>query len=585
MKKIIEELKERKIWRTLIAYPGVSFVLLQAVEFFINNYDLDARYLSATFIACVAFLPVALIWNWYHGETGHQDFRKAEIGAYGLFTMVAISLVAWFWLTTERAASPMASTAEPVRSIAVMPFLNPGEDAGVQYLCDGIAESLINWLAAQDAVKVSSKSASFRLREDADDAMEIGERLGVDSVLQGKLERVGEQIVISASLVDARDGSQIWGERLMRPDSELLYLERNIVDAITAGLKINVTDSGSKLAASGGTDNPEAYEKYLRGHFLIQATEAGSIDEGLEELRAAIRLDPGFGLPYADIADALIQKIYYAIERSPELVGEARTAALSAVALAPDSAEAHTALAGVYAYFDFDWAAAEQAFEKAIALNPNSPVPYHRYSDFLWLTLRTTRALEMAYKAVEQDPIDSSSLHAVGLSYLIAGNYDESSRAFGEWNRFHPQSRWSYVKYAVALSLNGQCDISMERLATVRQMTNDEASMLRESWMALSYHICNEQALFARSAERIEADLAEDGVGDPAALIWLRLMQGDIESSVAIVQRAIESRSDLAPFVQLFGIEVWGSEGFGELGRDARYIEMVEALNFPAVEN
>ena len=218
--------------------------------------------------------------------------------------------------------------------------------------------------------------------KNADDAMEIGERLGVDSVFQGKLERVGEQIVISASLVDARDGSQIWGERLMRPDSELLYLERNIVDAITAGLKIKVTDSGSKLAASGGTDNPEAYEKYLRGHFLIQATEAGSIDQGLEELRAAIRLDPGFGLPYADIADALVQKIYYAIERSPELVGEARTAALSAVALAPDSAEAHTALAGVYAYFDFDWVAAEQAFEKAIALNPNSPVPYHRYSDF-----------------------------------------------------------------------------------------------------------------------------------------------------------------------------------------------------------
>jgi len=102
MKKILEELKERKIWRTLIAYPSVSFVLLQAVEFFSNNYDLDARYLSAAFIACAALLPVALIWNWYHGETGHQNFRKAEIGAYGLFTLAAISLVGWFWLSTDR---------------------------------------------------------------------------------------------------------------------------------------------------------------------------------------------------------------------------------------------------------------------------------------------------------------------------------------------------------------------------------------------------------------------------------------------------------------------------------------------------
>lgn len=534
MRKVLEELKERKIWRTLIAYPSVSFVLLQVVEFFINNYDLDARYLSATFIACIAFLPVALIWNWFHGEVGQQHYRKAEVGAYGLFTLLAISLVAWFWSSTDRATRPPVSLAAAVHSIAVMPFLNPGEDAGVQYLCDGIAESLINWLAAQHAVKVSSKSASFHVREDADDAMKVGERLGVDSVLQGKLERVGDQIVISASLVDTRDGSQIWGERFMRPDNELLYLERNIVDAITAGLELKVTDSGSKLAASSGTNSPEAYEKYLRGHFLIQATEAGSIDEGLKELRASIRLDPGFGLPYADIADALVQKIYYAMDRSPELVGEAKTAAMSAVALAPDSAEARAALAEIYAYFDFDWAASEQVFEEAIALKPNSPVPYHRYADFLWVTLRPQRALEMAKKAVELDPIDSSSLHAVGMSNLVAGDYDASARAMAEWNRFHPQSTWSYVKYALALSLNGQCDVAMERLAAVRQMTNDEAPMLRESWMAFSYHLCNEQALFARSAERLEADLAEDGVGEPAALIFLRLMQGDIESSTLL---------------------------------------------------
>ena len=350
-------------------------------------------------------------------------------------------------------------------------------------------------------------------------------------------------------------------------------------------MKIEVSNSESTLAASGGTNNPEAYEKYLRGHFLIQATEAESIDEGLKELREAIRLDPGFGLPYADIADALIQKIYYSIERSPEILEEARTAAMSAVALAPDSAEARTALANIYANFDFDWTAAEKAFDEAIALKPNNPVPYHRYSDFLWSTLRTTRALEMAHKAVELDPIDSSSLHAVGLSYMIAGNFEASAKAMGEWNRFYPQSAWSYVKYALALSLNGQCDVAMERLAAVRQMTSDKASMLRESWMAMSYYLCNEHTLFARSAERIEADLAEDGVGDPPALIWLRLMQGDIESSIEILQQAIQSNSYLVPFIRLYGHDSWKLEGFQALGRDPRYIEMVNSLNFPPSEN
>ncbi len=580
MRDFLEQLKQRKIWRTLVAYPGVSFALLQAIEFLINNYGLDERYLTATFIACGAFLPAALLWNWRHGETGKQAFRKSEIGAYGLFSVIAIGLVSWFWLTTERVTPSLRTLAEPATSIAVMPFVNPGRDAGVQYLCDGIAESLINWLAAQDDVKVSSKSASFRLREVSDDPAGIGRQLGVDSVLQGRLERVGDQIVISASLVDTRDGSQIWGERLMRPDSELLYLERNIVDAITTGLSLKVTNPHSNLTASGGTNNPLAYEKYLRGHYLIQATSDDSVDEGLEELRAAIRLDPSFGLAYADIADALIQKLFYAMEKSPELIGEARTAALSAVALAPASAEAHTALAGIYVYLDFDWAAGEQSYENAIALKPNSPVPYHRYSDFLWVTLRTDRALEMALKAVALDPLDSSSLHAVGLSHLIAGRYAESAAAFAEWNRFHPQSAWSYVKYALALSRNGQCDLAVEKLAVAEQLTQGR-SPLMQSWMALSFHLCGEPELLARSAGRLEAELAKDAIGDRGALIWLRLIEGDIDSSIEILRQGVENRTVLVPFMQILALESFGIEGFTALARDPRYIEMVRQANFP----
>ena len=585
MRNFLEELKDRKIWRTMVAYPGFSFVLLQAVEFFINNYDLDARYLSAAFIACAAFLPVALIWNWFHGESGRQPFGKMEIGAYVIFSSTAIAAVAWYWLNTEPQLPTDGASAEPVHSIAVMPFTNPGEDSGVQYLCDGIAESLINWLAAQDEVRVSSKSASFRLREETGDPMSLGKQLGVDSVLQGRLERIGDQVVISASLVDARDGSQIWGERLMRPDEELLFLERKIVDAITAGLRLNVTNPGSKRAASGGTDNPEAYQLYLKGHYLIQATAAESIDEGLEELRAAIRLDPTFGLPYADIADALVQKIYYSIDRSPELLGEARTAALSAVALAPALPEAHTALAGIYVYFDFDWEAGEQSYEKAIALNPNSPVPYHRYADCLWVTLRLERALEMAQKAVELDPLDSSSLHAVGITHLVAGNYEESAHAFGEWNRFHPQSAWSYVKYALALALNGQCDLARERLLIADQQTGGQGSPLMQSWMALAFNRCGEEALLVRSAERIRANLSENERRVSGGLLWLHLIEGDTDSAIEILQYVVQKRADNMPFLRIFSVDSFGLPASAELRRDPRFIDMVRQLNFPAPDS
>lgn len=103
--------------------------------------------------------------------------------------------------------------------------------------------------------------------------------------------------------------------------------------------------------------------------------------------------------------------------------------------------------------------------------------------------------------------------------------------------------------------------------------------------MALSYYICNEQALYARSRERLEANLAEDGVGDPMALIWLRIMDGDIDSSIDILQQAVQTRSDFVPFIKLLGLDIWGIEGFNTIGRDPRYIELVNSLNFPAVEN
>ena len=581
MKNFVEELKERRIWRTLVAYPGVSFVLLQAVEFFINNYGLDARFLTASFIALLSFLPVALIWNWFHGESGSQSFKKPEIGAYLVLSSITVVMVGWYWLTTDPVFPSRAVPADPARSIAVMPFFNPGDDAGVQYLCDGIAESLINWLATQDEVRVSSKSASFRLREDDEDPVSIGNRLGVDSVLQGRLEKIGDQIVISTSLVDSRDGSQIWGERLVRQNTELLSLERNIVQAITSGLSLNVT-AVSKNSASVGTDNDEAYQHYLRGHYLIQSTSGGAIDEGLQELREAIRVDPAFGLPYADIADALVQKIYYAIDRSNELLGEARTAARSAIALAPELAEAHTALASIYVYFDFDWEAGEQAYETAISLNPQSPVPYHRYSDYLWLTLRFERAIEMARNAIEIDPLDSSSLHALGFSNMLAGNFADAAEAFGEWNRFHPQSNWSYVKHAVALARNNQCDEALLQIAQAEQRTGGNASPLMQSWMAWVYHLCDEPTLFARSRHRIEQDLAEDGIGDAGALVWLGLIENNVEEVIESLEEQFRTRSVIVPFFHLYSLKSLDLSGVIALRDDPHYIKMITQLNFPS---
>ena len=422
MNRLLTTFRERHIWRVLIAFPSVTFIWLQVVEFFINNYDLDERLLTASLIAAVVLFPAAAIWNWRHGEEGAQQFVAPEIGAYAIFGVAAIVCCAWYWESTPASLRPVDAEYVPARTVAVMPFENAGSDAEVQFLCDGIAESLINWLATVPDIKVISKSAAFRLREFADDTSKIADALGVDGIIRGRLERVGDNIVISTSFVDTRDESQLWGERLVQPAREVILLERSIVETIKSGLRLEVADGASSVSAAGGTDSPAAYEHYLRGHYLIQSTNDESIYEGLDELRKAIRIDPKYARPHADIADALSQLVSYGSDAN-ELVLEARGAAYTAVALAPNLPEAQTAFATMLQFVEFDWEKVDAAYEAAVALSPQSPVLYHRYTDYLVFTLRPERAAEMAARAIAQDALDSSSMHAVGLAAMVRGQH------------------------------------------------------------------------------------------------------------------------------------------------------------------
>jgi len=582
MGRFLEELRQRRVWRVMLAYPGIAFVMLEAVKFFIDNYGLDPRFLTATIIAAAGLLPAAVLWNWRHGEAGHQPVSRPEIGAYAVIGVATLAALAWYWSTTPAPSRMAAAAPSPARSIAVLPFTNAGGDDTVQYLCDGIAESLTNWLASVPDVRVISKSAAFRLRDKADDIAAIAEALGVDSVVRGKLETLNGSVVVSASLVDTRDDTQLWGDRLVQPMDEVIYLERSIVAAIKDSLGLKINPAVAPAAASGHTDVPEAYRHYLRGHYLVQTWDADSIRQGIDELRAAIELDPSFGLPYADIADAVSQMIFYGIFQTDDaLIGEARSAAFSAVALAPDAPEAHTALATMHQYLSFDWGAAEAAYETAISLAPQNPSPFHRYSDFLWATLRFERAHEMGRRALEIDPRDGNAMHAVGIAALFQGDSGEAVRILGEWNSFYPGSRWSYTKYAVALAINNECEPALAQVARVDEMSKGSPGVLMEAWNAWVYRLCGREDLFGRSQERIEAVRAQRPPGIESALFYMFVMEGEVDALVDLVGEVIESSSPLTLFMQMGMQDLPGWATGDTLPQDPRYREMIRKLNYP----
>jgi TolB-like protein len=582
MEGLLQELRQRRVWRVLVAYPGVAFVSLEAVKFFIDNYGFDGRALTATIIAAVGLLPAALLWNWRHGEAGHQPVTRGEVAAYFLICAATLAGIGWHWQTTPPETPLADAVPPPARSIAVMPFVNANGDEDVQYLCDGIAESLTNWLAGVPDVRVVSKSAAFRLRDQAEDIRAIVDALGVDSVVRGRLEMLNGNVVVSASLVDTRDEAQLWGERLVQPKSDVIYLERSIVNAIKDSLGLQLASSEPGKAASAGTDNPEAYRHYLRGHYLVQTWDADSIRQGIEELREAIALDPKFGLPYADIADAVSQLVYYGIFESDEaLIGEARGAAYSAVALAPDTPEAYTAMATMNQYLTFDWASVEAAYEKAIALSSQNPTPFHRYSDYLWATLRFDRAREVARRALEIDPRDGNAMHAVGIAAMFDRDFATAVQAFGEWNRFYPGSRWSYTKHAVALALDGQCDQALMQAGNADAMGRGPPSPLMEGWHAWIYRLCGREDLFQRSRQRIESVEQTGSPRTDGGLFYLYLVEGRDEELIDLILRMIETRSPLTLAMQVPMIDLPGWSAAQAVSRDLRYREAIRRLDFP----
>jgi len=582
MSRLLREARERRIWRTLVAYPAGAFVGLEAVEFFIQNYGLPAKLLTVVLILLVVLFPAAVLWNWLHGPAGRQPFRRLELAAYGALLGGSVAIAGWYWATAPEpaGAADTGTDADGRVSIAVLPFATVGDSAELGFLGDGIAENLIDWLSGQDGVRVISRSSSFALRDLVEQPQEIGRQLKVARALLGRIEMRGDEILVNVELVDTRDAGRLWGERFAEPEASVHELEAQIAGAIARGLRLGRAAVASSVPASRAED-PEAYRLYLQGRFLAHGGSEADIDEGLEILRRATSLDPSLSLAYAAIADALTQKALFAVAPSDALIGEARTAANSAIALDPNLSDAWTALGSVRFIFDWDWRGAEEAFEKAIELGPANATAFHRYADLLWSQRRMSDARRIAARSLEMDPIDSNTMHAVGITALWDGDYAAAAEAFGNWKRLHPTRLWSYLKDGLSLAFAGDCPRALELAEESERLSEGFGSALYQSWLAWVYTLCDRPELVARAGRRLRTALAENRVEDPIAMVFQLAAEGDVEGTIEWIETSIDERSGSAPFLGSFWSEPGRRVVPAAVLRDPRVFELVRRMNLP----
>jgi serine/threonine-protein kinase len=308
-------------------------------------------------------------------------------------------------------------------SLVILPFDNDSSDPDTEYLSDGIAESVINRLSQLPQLRVIPRTTAFSYKRRAIDPKKIGSELGVRAVLTGRAGVRGDILTIQAELVDVATGSQIWGERYNRKFSDIFAVQEGIAREISEKLSLRLTGEQQQRLSKRDTQNPEAYQLYLKGHYHWQSRNPEGILKGIDYLNQAIAKDPNYALAYADLAAAHILRSFAPPKEAMPMAREAATMALK---LDDTLAEAHTSLAAVSLLYDWNWSAAEREFKRAIALNQNYPTAHQWYAQYLTTMGQHDAALAEIRQALELDPRSLILSRDVGWHYYYARLYDQA---------------------------------------------------------------------------------------------------------------------------------------------------------------
>ncbi len=364
---------------------------------------------------------------------GGSGIKKAT----GVLTIVAILLaICLIGLGIYR----RVSKAGQIDSIAVLPLDLRSNDADADYISDGITESINNSLARLPNLKVIPHSVALHYKGRAADVQKIGDALGVQAaVLTGRIAQHGDDLTIGVELDDVRNGKQLWGEQYNRKLADLLAVQSDIAREVYQRLRSQLSEADQQKLTKGSTGNPEAYQLYLKGkHYTNKFTRDG-FAKGIEYFNQAIAIDPNYGLAYNGLAFNYINQDDWFL-RPSEAAPKAKAAAARALAIDESDADAHLSLAIVAHWYEWDWAAAERAFKRAIELNPKNSDIYGYYSWYLASMGRSDQALAEAKRGQQADPLSllanfgpgsisvfiraNGTVQAIGQGFAVPSSFD-----------------------------------------------------------------------------------------------------------------------------------------------------------------
>jgi len=352
--------------------------------------------------------------------------------------------------TRERVAVGKKREAEAIsekrweNSIAVLPFTNMSADKEQEYFCDGMTEEIINALTNVESLRVVARTSAFAFKGKNVNVREIGRELNVESVLEGSVRKAGNRIRITAQLINVTDGYHLWAERYDREMKDVFAIQDEISLAIVDKLKVKLLEDEKAKIVKRFTEDLEAYNLYLKGRYFWNIRHELGLQTGMECFKQAIEKDPLYAFPYTGLADSYNILGYYGFFPPKETFPKAQAAARKALEIDNSIAEAHASLGYSSAFYDWDWAVAENELKHAIELNPSYATAHHWYAIYLLVMGRFDEAIEESIRGHELDPHSLIINVMVGLSYYGARQYDEAIEQYSKTVEMDPNFSITY---------------------------------------------------------------------------------------------------------------------------------------------
>ncbi|MCA1637459.1 MAG: hypothetical protein LC768_03850, partial [Acidobacteria bacterium] len=353
-----------------------------------------------------------------------------------------------YWFYSNRS---LPVDLKEINSIAVLPFENGSGDANLDYLSDGLSESLIDKLSQLPQLKVIARNSSFKYRGANIDLQDVANKLGVQAVVMGKVLRVGDDLSVRVEMINIGENRQLWSEQYNRKSSNILVVQQEIAQAASEKLRLKLTGAQEQQLAELNTVNPQAYELLLKGRYYANTPGAGNRQKAAEYFNQAISVDPNYALAYSELSQIYALLLVNSMVSPTEFRPKAEEAARKALELNENLPQAHLAMAGILRN-SWNWAAAEVEYKRAIELNPNLGAARRGYSSYLSNIGRNEEAIAEAKRSRELDPLSLGSTTQVTLSFLYARRYDEAIEAS---QTLELSKQWKYLSLGYAYAGKG----------------------------------------------------------------------------------------------------------------------------------